>query len=345
MSTRPSPTRNRGLVAALLLLAAPATAQELPDVSKRNNEAIELSKEGEFAKANAIWMELSSQVAPDYPYLWAFHKNVGRNFQKLSNLPAAWWHFDRCLELTGRKQEQTAEWQSGTETNLKEMAYVRVTLQSVAGPAQVRLRIDTDGQWHKLPLTWWFRQGRNSVDARTDKGALIAVEFDVGPDTTLVGITMPPGPEPKPDKVVKPDPVVPLPPEVVTDQDDDPPWNWLLLGSSAALAAAGGVVYYCAVDSRDTQRAEFETWKQETYGLAGKVPPASQPEAESEWERRVSENVTPFEVSSYILWSAAAAAAAGSLVIWLSGGEPERGETPAVVPVATPGGLGAYVVF
>ena len=172
-----------------LLLSGPAHAQEV-DVGKLNNQAIELSKQGEYEKAARIWLSLLDKLGPDYKHAWVFHKNVGRNFQKLNRYPLSWWHLDRCLMLTRGDSKHAKKWVNEVEKAL-ERKHVKIRLEVEPPGEQVRLGEGADRTWYKAPLTWWFLPGKQSVEVRAEAGEPEQMSFRVASEMEVVKLSLP----------------------------------------------------------------------------------------------------------------------------------------------------------
>ncbi len=177
------------LLSVVLLVSGPTAAQEV-DVGKLNNQAIELSKQGEYEKAARIWLSLLDKLGPDYEHAWVFHKNVGRNFQKLNRYPLSWWHLDRCLMLTRGDSKHAKKWIEEVEKSL-ERKHVKIRLEVEPPGEQVKLGEGADETWYKAPLTWWFLPGKQSVEVRAGAGEPEQMTFRVASEMEIVKLSLP----------------------------------------------------------------------------------------------------------------------------------------------------------
>lgn len=178
-----------GLTTVFLLSTSYALAQE-PDVGALNNQAIELSKSGEYEKAAHIWLDLLSRLGPDYEHAWVFHKNVGRNYQKLKRYPLAWWHLDRCLMLTRGDSKHARKWLDEVEKSL-ERKYVKIRIEVAPPGEEVRLGAGPAETWYEAPLKWWFLPGKHSVHVRTKGGEPEQMTFRVSSEMEVVKLSLP----------------------------------------------------------------------------------------------------------------------------------------------------------
>ena len=149
----------RLLLAFLLLSAPPAYAEDPTSVGARNKEAIKLSKGGDLAPAIGIWLEFLSETGTDYEYRWVFHKNIGRNYQKLGRNPEAWWHLHQAWELSGGgKSKKLLAWVGEVESAMS-ATHTKIRLEGDAEGATVRFPEDEHGYVYRTPLDWWFPHG------------------------------------------------------------------------------------------------------------------------------------------------------------------------------------------
>ena len=181
-----------GVTAMLLIGTAMVSRAETKlDVAAENNRAIELSKAGKLGDAIKIWFRLLDGTPASYEHRWVFHKNVGRNFQKLSSLPQAWWHLSRCLKLATKTQKKPTQWRDEVAQALKADGYVRVTLS--AGPSIFEVRPVTGeyGNWYQGPTTWWFKPGNVKLPIRLKDGTTIEKDIFVPDETASIIIELP----------------------------------------------------------------------------------------------------------------------------------------------------------
>lgn len=174
----------------LLVLTANTAAQDKPDIAARNKEAIELSQQGELEKAIFVWLQLLKDTPGSYKHRWIFHKNVGRNYQKLAMLPEAWWHLERSLKLRGAPDEKAFRWRNVVETALaRKHARIRVYVQGKNGA--VKVGEGQHGAWRKTPFYWWFPLGEQRVTIRAEGVAAVPVDFKVGSEVEVLELSPP----------------------------------------------------------------------------------------------------------------------------------------------------------
>ncbi len=180
----------RAIVICILLTATAAHADDR-SVASQNKEAIRLSKQGELAPAIGIWLDLLTKTGTDYEFRWVFHKNIGRNYQKLGRLPVAWWHLTQAWELSGGgKSKKLLSWVGEVETAMGgDHAKVRIEGE-VAGTA-VRFPDDEHGYLYRTPLDWWFPLGEQLVRITAPNREAAARSFAVTAETRTVTLSLP----------------------------------------------------------------------------------------------------------------------------------------------------------
>jgi hypothetical protein len=177
-------------VSFLLVLTANGVAQDKPDISASNKEAIELSQQGELEKAIFVWLQLLKITPGSYKHRWIFHKNVGRNYQKLAMLPEAWWHLERSLKLRGVPDKKAFQWRNVVETALaRKHARIRVYVQGKNG--EVKVGEGKHARWVKTPFHWWFPLGPQTVRIRAEGVAAVPVEFKVASELEVLELSPP----------------------------------------------------------------------------------------------------------------------------------------------------------
>ncbi len=323
------------LLAGLVLSTGVCAQEKAAGLNERNDQAVQLSQDGKLIEAAAIWLDLIDEVGPDNQYLWGFHMNVGRNFQKLALFPEAWWHLRRSVTLNPGEKTRALEWLAEVEKTLLQ-THRRITVVVGHAGGRVRFLHGTRETWYKAPLEWWFKPGEQSIDVAAEGVERTTRQFSVGPQTTEVVLRL--------DQGAGGDPIV-KPAGTVESKKGRPVLPWVMLGGAFLLAGAGGATFWVASNNLETEKKDFAEWKDEKWGLDGLVPSGKEGEAEDEWDSRMSSKVTPYEITSYALWGAAGAAAVGSIV-WLAVDaarerEPEGDLRPVFVPLLTPGGAGA----
>lgn len=174
-----------------LLLAPVAHADDPTSVGARNKEAIALSKAGDLAPAIGIWLSLLAETGTDYEYRWVFHKNIGRNYQKLGRLPEAWWHLTQAWELSGGgKSKKLLTWIGEIETAMGG-DHTKVRLEGEAAGTTVRFPTDQHGFAYRTPLDWWFQRGDHLVRVTAPNREAAARNFAVTEDTETVRLILP----------------------------------------------------------------------------------------------------------------------------------------------------------
>lgn len=175
----------------LFAVARPTLAQDKADVTTLNDRAIELSKNGMLGKAIEIWVDLLEITDAEYAYRWVFHKNIGRNFQKLSKLSRAWWHFTQARKLAPAKSAGKLEKRiAGLENTLAEEGYQRVEVK--ANRLGEFLPVDDElPNWYPLPATWWFKPGYAEFKVRSGDGQSVAQREAILAETTRLVAQVP----------------------------------------------------------------------------------------------------------------------------------------------------------
>ena len=319
----------------LLTVSGPVSGQDL-DVGALNNAAVELSKDGKLIEANRIWLDLISKVDEAHEYLWAFHMNVGRNFQKLEMYPEAWWHLSRCVELTTGKDERPVKWLSQVEDGLRG-EYQRVVLVLAGPAAKLRPGRDELVHWYKAPLTWWFKPGEYQIGLRSERTAEAVRSVTIGPETKELLLAL----ESLGPVAGDGQPLEPI-----------PTWKWAVSGAlggvGVVLGVIGGVLYGKAADRLDAEKQGFQEWLNDEYQLGGKVPTTHVQDAYDEWDRRM-EKVTSYETAAWVLWGVGGAAVIGGAVVLLTeAGRGKKGGGEAmfnVTPLYLPAGAGIGLDF
>lgn len=177
-------------IVLLLTLVCPVWAQDGPDVVARNKEAISLSQEGKLEEAIFVWLDLIDRTGRSYAHRWVFHKNVGRNYQKLDMLPEASWHLQRSLKLRGEPDEKASEWSKEVERGLsRKHARLRVYVQGEQG--EVKVGTGKHARWLKAPFFWWFTLGEQVVEIRSRGVAPTKVTFRVVSEIEVVDLKPP----------------------------------------------------------------------------------------------------------------------------------------------------------
>lgn len=184
-----------GLVALLLLMTPAAFAQDVEDeITRRNDQAIELSRSGKLADAIRIWFELLDTTPADYSHRWVFHKNVGRNFQKLESHDRAWWHLDKARQSPdGEKSDQVKQWLAEEDAFLTKSGWVKVHLAAI-GTGEFMPVSDELSRWYPLPSDWWFRPGLYQLPVRGAPGKEATADFTVHPGTVQLMLDVPQAP-------------------------------------------------------------------------------------------------------------------------------------------------------
>jgi len=177
--------------ALLLVFADSAMGQEKADVGTLNDRAIKLSKEGMLGKAIEIWVELLEVTEAEYAYRWVFHKNVGRNFQKLGKLPRAWWHLAQAKKLAPEKgARKLAKRITRLEEALVADGYRRVTVTANRLGAIMPIE-DELANWYPLPGIWWFKPGYVQFKVRSADGHVTTQSEAITADTDEVRAQVP----------------------------------------------------------------------------------------------------------------------------------------------------------
>jgi hypothetical protein len=182
-----------GFVATCLLttLACPVLGQEKAGVGTLNDRAIKLSKEGMLGKAIEIWVGLLDTTEAEYAYRWVFHKNVGRNFQKLGKLPRAWWHLAQAKKLAPEAgAAKLGKRIAKLQKKLTEAGYRRITVS--ANRLGAFMPIDDElANWYPLPGIWWFKPGYAQFKVRSADGLMATQSETLAVDTDQIRAKMP----------------------------------------------------------------------------------------------------------------------------------------------------------
>ena len=309
---------------ALLIASSPARGDDTRSVAELNKEAIQLSKSGDLDRAIGIWLDLLTKTGTDYEFRWVFHKNIGRNYQKLGRLPVAWWHLTRAWELSrGGKSKKLLQWVGEVETAMGP-DHIKVHIEGEVEGTVVRFPDDTRGDVYRTPFEWWFHLGEHRVRVSAPNREAAIRGFMVTEDSRVVRLSLP---------IPEGQGIPPPPARRVAV------WKWGLLGGGVAAVAAGGATWWVASRNLDQERGEYQDWLGETYG--GAVPAESEAAARREWSRRVDRKVTPWQISSYALWGVGgAAAAAAAVLVGLDLAGDADADVQTVRPWALPGGGG-----
>jgi hypothetical protein len=260
----------------------------------------------------------------------------------------AWWYFERAVAL-GMDQDATLRgWLGEVEGALAE-THVKVTLASDVPGTEVKFQHGRRERWYVMPLVWWFVPGTYLVPARVPGQKEISLKVVVEPRSEQLkfklAATPGPGETPGQDGPTEKGaaPVVEPPPagNGGLRWDAVPAWKWLLLGGAGLMGVGGAAFYLVASSNLDEQRDKHAAaWADET----GKIPPKDQDAADADWQDRMDEHVTPYEVAGYVLLGAGGAAAVASALLIcpdLTAGE-EKARV-VVLPLAIPGGGGALI--
>ena len=181
----------RVLLVVLFISVPVAHADEGPSVTARNKEAIELSKGGEFSPAIEIWLELLSETGTDYEYRWVFHKNIGRNYQKLGRNPEAWWHLTQAWELSGGgKSKKLLTWVGEVETTMGD-DHTKIHLEGEREGTAVLFPEDEHGYVYRTPLDWWFPHGEALLQVTAPNRESVARSFSVTEEPRTVNLVLP----------------------------------------------------------------------------------------------------------------------------------------------------------
>ena len=179
------------LLGCVLVDAPEAIAGDGGAVTTQNQEAIRLSKAGELSPAIGIWLSLLAETGTDYEYRWVFHKNIGRNYQKLGRLPEAWWHLTRAWELSGGgKSQKLLTWVGEVETAMG-ADHTRVHLEGEVDGTTVRFPNDEHGFRYRTPLDWWFPRGAQLLQVSAPNREATTRSFTVTAETRTVTLALP----------------------------------------------------------------------------------------------------------------------------------------------------------
>jgi len=302
----------------ILLGATEAAGQGVEDkFVAMNDQAIELSRAGKLGEAIGIWFDLLDDTSAEYPHRWVFHKNVGRNFQKLGALDRAWWHLDKSRQSSdGENDEQVHRWINELEAGLTRDGWKKVHVTGTAA-GEFAPQSDDLRRWYPLPTDWWFKPGRQRLSVRVAPEHEGAAELVLDPETTQVTLEMP-----KHEEVVVVQPIVPAP-AVVTQETRGStagPWVWAALATGGALLGAGAGTYWGwgSLALSDAEAAHKD-WVADETALGH---PPTEAEKDADWDSRLDSAVAPAEVTSYVLWGLGGATlAAGAVLFFLHSGE------------------------
>ncbi len=225
--------------------------------------------------------------------------------------------------------------EGGTDLKIREaLEFVRKKLSE----DHVQVRVETDptrsvvtfpgeGGPHRFrtPATWWFQPGTYSISITHDgyhpKEETLVVKSGKAPTVKIVLVAK------KIDRPSK-DPTV-----VGTSAPTDagkpavrkiPGWKWALLGGGLALAAGGGATWMVGWDKGNSLNDEF----------SGHVAPGQVAARKAKYDQRWEDEVTPLQLSSYVLWGVGGAAAVAGLVLLLTDGPPPERPGPETGPAA-----------
>jgi hypothetical protein len=324
------------LVLAFGLLVAPAQGRAQGaergtplDPAALNQQAIDLSREGELAEAIDIWWAILDTQGPSYKYASVVHRNIGRNHQKLEQWAESWYHFERCLEYLST-DEKCAQWKQEVEARLAD-GYVRVAVTVEPASCLVVPDATERQRAYRAPLQWWFPVGARG---------LLLVDDVLGVRTHVVEVS----------SATASLPLSCSQPNIEDPRKGGPSSlidrvalrDWLLLGGGAATVLAGGATWWTASDRLETLRADY----QRDYGERSLTRPEYD-EVAADWESQINERVVPYERTSYVLWGVGGAAMlTGILLAVLLPEEPDGQPQVGVLPlVPSLGGQGLSFGF
>ena len=153
------------VILSIVLPVLPAVAQVDP-VKEKNARAIALSKGGDLDGAIALWQELLKETPADYQHRWVFHKNIGRNHQKLGRNIEAWANFRTGRDIKGSDDDKMAKWLGQVEEELAKEHH-KVTVRADTSGARVRIKNTSLKGWHNTPFEWWFEPGEYEAEVDT----------------------------------------------------------------------------------------------------------------------------------------------------------------------------------
>jgi len=106
-----------------------------------------------------------------------------------------------------------------------------------------------------------------------------------------------------------------VPPPPVSNGDvkpaGAPAWKWILAGSSVAAALAGGMTFYIAAGNATDERDAITA----KYNLGQGISASEEATVQGEWDQRISDEVTPWVTTSYVLWGYAGVTAIASAIL------------------------------
>ncbi len=201
----------------------------------------------------------------------------------------------------------------------KKLSLDHVQLRVETDPARSVVTFPGEGGPHRFrtPATWWFKPGVHELSV-THSGYLPknqTVTVKAGGTLTLKveleaeKVAAPKNPtDPGPGDQNKGETTAPKPAKV----RKVPAWKWALMGGGLALAAGGGATWAVGWDRSKGLNDEF----------SGRFAPAEAAARQDNFDRRWKEEVTPMQISSYVLWGVGGAAAITGLVLLLTDGPP-----------------------
>ncbi len=270
-----------------------------PDPARLNEQAIELSRQGELAEAIEIWWSILESQGSEYKHAAVVHRNIGRNYQKLEQWPEAWYHLDRCVTLAPA-DARCVEWRAAVEGRLSG-AYVKAQLRTDVTSCGVLLGEMERERVYAAPVDWWFKPGVHRltvVDAR-----LGTRSHSLEPSSQSPHVL----------SCLQPVPAVSLTTKSIWHERVGLP-EWLLVGGGAAAILAGGITWWVASDRLDSLHSEFAR----DYGALS-LTQAEYDIVQREWDSKVSSRVNPLEQGSYALWGIGGAALVSGVVMALLG--------------------------
>jgi tetratricopeptide (TPR) repeat protein len=178
-----------------LSAALEAEAQESVDVAALNDQAIALSKEGKLEEAIPLWFRLLDETSAEYAFRWVFHKNIGRNFQKLGLLPQAQYHLRQAKAAAPQPDALAESWLVEAEAALRQQGFRAVTLSAGTVVAELRPSAGALARFYPVPLVWWLKEGEVEVWLRTPGSPGAAVKLAILPATETVKLELPMGPK------------------------------------------------------------------------------------------------------------------------------------------------------
>jgi len=286
------------------------------------NRSVDLAQSDDYVSAARTALECLSSL-PRVDQVKA-HKVIGFAFRKLDELPAAWYHLSRHMELSGKDDAVVRDWLRELETLLRS-THVKVTLNCRPSGATVDIQASREEALVttvECPAAWWFVPGRHTLVFSKAGYADRKFSFEVKEvgDPGIRDISL-----------------------ATIDIDDKTRsfsrWpEWTLVASGIVVAATGAVLH--TVSHLRNEDLHDKYWNRANFPNAV--------EARGMYNAAYDSDVAPLSTSGYVLYAVGGAAVLTGVVTWALRRPPSTGKTSAgwwLMPWHLPQGGGASLTL